>query len=363
MNITIVSHEFPPALGGAGSVAYIYALRLNKLGYNVTVITKESRSPFSIKGVKFKYVSCPNRLPWLFYRNACKSINSDIVILNDTVSVLAAGLWFSDEKLKKSFVFLQGSEPELFFTERSLVAKIFCYKSKFVRALLKCKRIISVSHFMKKKFLFLTELESVKDKISVHYTPVNKDIFYSESQVREQSLISYKKRRTVHLLTVSRVVERKGYIDMLTIFQKLVDTDKSTVWKWSIVGDGSFMSRLIDEVSEKGLSDNICFYGRKKNYEIVDLYRSASLFWLLSNYDESYGLVYKEAQACGCPAIGRNKSGVIEAIKDGVNGFLVDSNEECYEILLNKKFNILEERIHTAKEDYNEFSFVSELLS
>ena len=69
---------------------------------------------------------------------------------------------------------------------------------------------------------------------------------------------------------------------------------------------------------------------------------AADCFWLLSNYDECLPLVYLEAQACGIPAIGRKKGGTQETIRNRRTGFLVKSDEECLEILLNREYRYIE---------------------
>jgi len=58
----------------------------------------------------------------------------------------------------------------------------------------------------------------------------------------------------------------------------------------------------------------------------------------LSNFDESFGLVYLEAQSCGCPVIGRNNAGAKEAINNEKSGFLTNSQEDVLDILKNKKY-------------------------
>ena len=82
----------------------------------------------------------------------------------------------------------------------------------------------------------------------------------------------------------------------------------------------------------------IIFEGAKNREELRYYYSNVDIFWLLSNFDESFGLVYLEAQACGCPAIGRNSAGVKEAINDGESGFLINSEDEVLDILKDKKY-------------------------
>ena len=45
---------------------------------------------------------------------------------------------------------------------------------------------------------------------------------------------------------------------------------------------------------------------------------------ILPSYREGFGLVIAEAASCGIPAIAYRINGVVDAIEEGVTGFLVD---------------------------------------
>ena len=73
-------------------------------------------------------------------------------------------------------------------------------------------------------------------------------------------------------------------------------------------------------------------------------YSSADLFVLLSEFRESFGLVYLEANACGCPAMGLDYGGVSEVICTE-NGILIDKKDilnthtKIYDLFQNNKFS------------------------
>ena len=70
---------------------------------------------------------------------------------------------------------------------------------------------------------------------------------------------------------------------------------------------------------------------------------------------DELGLVYLEAQACGCPAMGRNKAGVPESIANNKSGYLINNAEEVFDILKSKKYSELK------KEDI--LSFPNQFIS
>ena len=90
------------------------------------------------------------------------------------------------------------------------------------------------------------------------------------------------------------------------------------------------------------LENYITFVDKVPRNDLKLYYQMADLFWLLSEYRESFGLVYIEAQACGTPALGLNQYGVREAISDKTSGYLVNNDDEILEVILEKRFNQLE---------------------
>ena len=66
-----------------------------------------------------------------------------------------------------------------------------------------------------------------------------------------------------------------------------------------------------------------------KEEELIDLYRSATLF-LYSPRLEPFGLAPLEAAACGLPTIAVREAGVRETIVDGETGILVNSAPEDF---------------------------------
>lgn len=204
------------------------------------------------------------------------------------------------------------------------------------KTLLKARKIVSVSNAHKNKVLKAAKLDFLDFKVQVVYTGIDKQVFHREfSSYRKDN--SLEKR---HLLfSVSRIVKMKGYEHMLAIFKQLVIEDP--LFYWIIAGDGPYLSELKKNVKEANLSNYITFLGNVNRESLNRFYSIADCFWLLSDYDECLPLVYLEAQACGTPAIGRNKGGVVETIIDNKTGFLVNSDEECLDILLHRKYEQL----------------------
>jgi D-inositol-3-phosphate glycosyltransferase len=98
-----------------------------------------------------------------------------------------------------------------------------------------------------------------------------------------------------------------------------------------IVGgpSGSGLDRpngLIELASSLGLSDSVRFLPPQAGPDLAELYRAADLV-AVPSYNESFGLVALEAQACGTPVVAAAVGGLVTAVRDGVSGVLVDGHD------------------------------------
>ncbi|HEY7042153.1 MAG TPA: D-inositol-3-phosphate glycosyltransferase [Nocardioidaceae bacterium] len=83
---------------------------------------------------------------------------------------------------------------------------------------------------------------------------------------------------------------------------------------------------LVDLAASLGVGDIVRFVAPVEQARLVDYYRAASLV-AVPSYNESFGLVAIEAQACGTPVVAANVGGLPTAVDDGVSGILVDGHE------------------------------------
>jgi glycosyltransferase involved in cell wall biosynthesis len=68
---------------------------------------------------------------------------------------------------------------------------------------------------------------------------------------------------------------------------------------------------------------NMTFFRRPPQETLRDIYASADV-WLCSSGVEGFGLPLLEAMACRCPVVTTRCGGVVDFVRDGQNGFLVD---------------------------------------
>ncbi|MCY1144808.1 D-inositol-3-phosphate glycosyltransferase [Actinoplanes sp. Pm04-4] len=85
-------------------------------------------------------------------------------------------------------------------------------------------------------------------------------------------------------------------------------------------------SALIELAESLGVSDSVVFLPPQDSDGLAALYRSADLV-AVPSYNESFGLVALEAQACGTPVVAAAVGGLVTAVRDGLSGVLVDGHD------------------------------------
>ncbi len=82
---------------------------------------------------------------------------------------------------------------------------------------------------------------------------------------------------------------------------------------------------LIELAASLGIAGAVRFLPPQAGDVLADLYRAADLV-AVPSYNESFGLVALEAQACGTPVVAAAVGGLVAAVRDDVSGVLVDGH-------------------------------------
>ena len=128
------------------------------------------------------------------------------------------------------------------------------------------------------------------------------------------------------ILTVGRMATGEGYKGQDRIISALprIISEVPDVM-YLIAGEGDDQPRLQSMAEELLVESHVRFLGRIDDEDLVALYRLAHLF-AMPSAGEGFGIVYLEAMASGCPALGLNTGGSIDALGSSPLGHIC--NEE-----------------------------------
>ncbi len=134
---------------------------------------------------------------------------------------------------------------------------------------------------------------------------------------------------TVEVISVGRMVEKKGFPDLLRACA-LVATDHP--FTLTVYGDGPMRAELERLRAELALQDVVVFAGEHDSRVIVEAMRGADIFALtpfVTPDGDRDGVpnVIVEALASGLPVVSTDVGGVAEAVSHGRNGYLAPAHD------------------------------------
>ncbi|MCI8949078.1 MAG: glycosyltransferase family 4 protein [Lachnospiraceae bacterium] len=138
-----------------------------------------------------------------------------------------------------------------------------------------------------------------------------------------------KKMERFHILSIGRLVERKGFQFVIASMPELLI--KYPELEYVIVGEGPYGSQLMDLVKKLSLEEHVRFLGRVSEQEKIEQYEKCSIFIMPSieipddDTVEGFGIVYMEANQFGKYVISGRCGGVPEAVIENVTGTILDS--------------------------------------
>ena len=124
------------------------------------------------------------------------------------------------------------------------------------------------------------------------------------------------------LITIGRLVARKGLQQLIEIFSKL-ENKKVRLF---IVGSGPEENALKNIANERNISSRVIFPGQIDEQEKLELLDIADIYVSTSQH-EGFGLVFLEGMAAGLPVICYDHGGQTDFLEDGTTGFLVRLND------------------------------------
>ena len=90
-------------------------------------------------------------------------------------------------------------------------------------------------------------------------------------------------------------------------------------------GEGDQKKRLFDLAKDLNIADRVHIIGGLSNKEIPIALQQADMFAQPSIGEEAFGITLAEAMSSGLPIIASRNGGIVEFVKDGKTGVLVET--------------------------------------
>ena len=304
MNILLISDLYPikETEKYTPKVLYNFVKSWKELGHSVTVIKPNflinsflRKKPFYKEGKYGNVININYLTPFFNVKKAekyCNADDFDLIIAHMPVGILFAN------RLKKNFVAaVHNSDLEV------LTNPIyrFYFRKELKRGYINSKCIACRSEQLKNKFLAL-------------FPEFTSKTFVAPSGVKESIIVKREVNNNLtKILTVAHLIKRKS-IDKL-----ILGVNEFPEITLTVVGSGEELPKL-----KKLAGKNIIFKGYLPHEKVLEEMKNSDIF-ILPSINETLGMVYLEALASGCITVGVKNEGADGIIKNGENGFLINS--------------------------------------
>lgn len=336
----LLTNDYPPVVSGISTVYYHVWMRLDPETHWILTSSVKGGAEFDRdKPLKvIRHPALPGESP------ISKIVNTFIqmvyakwlVVFNGVRIIHAGQIWISGTIgwLMKTFfgvpyiLWVYGGETQPVYMKGKL-------STFWAKILLKnARKIVTNSRFCQREFL---DYGFPEEKTPIVLPGVDTSVF-TPGEAPQALKDKWNPSGKNILLTVARVSERKGHDLVIKSLPKILEKHPDVIYL--IVGKGPDRERLQSLAEESGVSEAVKFCGFVPDEELPDYYRLCDIYVMPNRelFDttdsiEGFGISFIEASACGKPVIGGKSGGAVEAVAEGVSGFLVnpDSIEEFVE--------------------------------
>jgi len=185
--------------------------------------------------------------------------------------------------------------------------------------------------------------------VPTRYIKTYRESKYGVDEIRKRkNIIGY----------VGRFEIEKGVETLPEIIYLTIKARNANNLRWILVGDGSLKQKVENEIKRLDLSNFVQITGWVKNPET---YMAKMRLLLLPSKSEGIPNVILEAMAYGTPVLATPVGGILDIIKDGETGFLLESNDPKH--IANKIVELLSKPELLEKVSKNAYKWVRENFS
>ena len=336
LRIGLVAPYFPPEIGGANIYCYELAKAMASKGHEVHVFAHQDALPDSAYALH----------PILTMDLAQDLARLDAFDMDAWHSLF---LFYAPLALRKPNVFVTGFGDDFYsfrirqvLPGRALLGKHVLWRLNgnartkieqwlqktelnmnrrlYGRALRRAQHIITISSFSKTRLCLA--FPEASDKTTVIPPGVTDRFFRNGRGPKEKNLF----------LTVTRLDETDRIKNVHGVIHALAELKDAYDFRYRVVAgavSGGYRSELEQLIIDKDLSDKVSIEGRKAEEELAEYYARADLFILASYAEnenfEGFGIVLLEANAAGTPVLTTREGGMVDYVREGVNGFFTES--------------------------------------
>jgi len=325
--VLLISTAFPPLVGGIETFAVNIARGLKLVGCGVRVLTSAGRG----KSEQVHDISIVRTLSWLnlkYLKIAPLLWTARRMVLDRRPDTIVAMTWTHEGIVAFLLRWVLGVEYVVVAHGSEILQhRRWCVTHWVMqRVLARAACVVVNSRFTHE----LVVGEGIKsDRIVVIHPPIDPaGSLAANARCVPDDLFDLSGKRVV--LTVARLVERKGHTYVLRVLSRLAARYPDVVYV--VAGDGECREQLERLATTLGIAGRVRMTGRVSETELRALYRRAEIY-ISPSLDvdgdvEGFGVALAEAGSYGIPVIAGRSGGVADAVLDGETGIIVRSGDE-----------------------------------
>lgn len=366
MQVLLLTENWPPRVGGIEHYLTKIATRLPEKSVTV-VAPKAPKSEIHGKGIRqiirkrfFWPLIRPSWLPLYFsLKRWAQREKPDVMVCGKALFEGLIG-YFLKKKLGIPYIVCTyAMEIETWAQNRH-------QRRKLIKVLKAADRITYINDITKQTLLRL----GAKEKQLVKVWPgVDEKAFEQVDSARIETVLAKYKIKQPYILSVGRLIPRKGFDLLIRAFAEL-DQTKYPDYSLVIVGEGPEHRHLEESVDQQFMTNSVHLLGHIPDEDIRGLYAGAQLFVLTplrtATDMEGFGIVFLEAAAQKVPAITTLGSGAAEAVMHKKTGLVVQPHEKAIAEAITHLLSHADERKEYGEEAqgraYHEFRWSKRIL-
>jgi glycosyltransferase involved in cell wall biosynthesis len=315
-----------PRAGGAEVRLHKIYERFVQAGHGVTLLSssfKGAKSREIVNGIDVRRMGSDLThvfKVWRYGKKILKKEKFDFLVEDFNKLPYLSPLW---NKEAKSLIQMHHLWGESIFEEsKGIAAKIVWHSEQLLSKFYTEEKFIVVSDSTAKE---LHEMNIPKNQI---------EVVHNGSESTYSGEIPTLENREQSFLWLGRIQKYKGILDALDAFA--VFSRKNPEWKFKIAGSGPYRKSAEIYAENLDIGKKVEFLGFVSDQEKQDLMLNSNGL-LQTSYKEGWGLTVIEAGLHGLPVLAQKAPGLVDSVKEGLNGLLYDmGNLENLALLMGK---------------------------